>query len=139
MNTKRIFVVLIALCLMLALCACGGTANNTDESTAASTAATTQPVVTTEATEAAEPSHTVKVVDEGGNPIAGVFVQICLETCVPAQTDENGIASYYDMPEADYEIKLMAMPAGYGYTTEEQVFFFPDGSTEAVITLQAIA
>lgn len=138
MNTKRFAAFLLALCLMIGLCACGGNADNTQPSTA-STAATTLPADTTEATEAATPSHTVKVVDEGGNPIAGVFVQICLDTCTPAQTDANGIASYYDMPDADYEIKLMAMPQGYGYTTEEEVFFFPDGSTEAIITLQAIA
>ncbi|MBR4109318.1 MAG: hypothetical protein IKK41_03240 [Oscillospiraceae bacterium] len=138
MNTKRFAAFLLALCLMIGLCACGGNADNTQPSTA-STAATTLPADTTEATEAATPSHTVKVVDEGGNPIAGVFVQICLDTCTPAQTDANGIASYYDMPDADYEIKLMAMPQGYGYTTEEERFFFPDGSTEAIITLQAIA
>ena len=138
MNTKRFAALLLSLCLILGLCACTGSTDN-NETTAASTAATTQPAETTEATEAATPSHTVKVVDEGGNPIAGVFVQICLDTCTPAQTDANGVASYYDMPEADYEIKLMAMPSGYGYTTEEEIFFFPDGSTEATITLQAIA
>ena len=138
MNTKRFAALLLSLGLIFGLCACTGSTDNS-ETTAPSTAAATQPVVTTEATEAATPSHTVKVVDEGGNPIAGVFVQICLDTCTPAQTDANGVASYYDMPEADYEIKLMAMPSGYGYTTEEEIFFFPDGSTEATITLQAIA
>ena len=139
MKTKGFIALLLALCLAFGLCACGGNSDNSDASTAGSTAATTLPEETEAPTEAAEPSHTVKVVDEGGNPIAGVFVQICLDTCTPAQTDANGIASYYDMPNAEYEIKLMAMPAGYGYTTEEEVFFFPDGSTEAVITLQAIA
>ncbi len=138
MNTKRYIAFLLALCLSLCLCACGGNSDNT-ETTAS--AATTLPVVTTEATEAAEPSHTVKVVDEGGNPIAGVFVQICLPdgSCTPMQTGEDGIAYYYNMAEADYEVKVLKMPEGYGYTTEEEVFFFPDGSNEAIITLQAIA
>lgn len=140
MNTRRFAAFLLATCLMIGLCACGGNADNTKPSTA-STAATTLPADTTEATEAATPSHTVKVVDEGGNPIAGVFVQICLPngTCTPAQTQEDGVAYYYNMAEADYEVKVLKMPEGYGYTTEEEVFFFPDGSTEAVITLQAIA
>ncbi len=136
MNIKKISALVLAMCLILGLCACGG---SSDANTTPSTTEATQPAETTQATEAAKPSHTVKVVDEGGNPIAGVFVQICLDTCTPAQTDENGIASYYDMADADYEIKLMAMPAGYGYPTEEQVFHFPDGANEAVITLQAIA
>ncbi len=139
MKSKRITVLLLALCLAFGLCACGGNSDNTDAAPAGSTAATTLPVVTTEPTEAPDPSHTVKIVDEGGNPIAGVFVQICLDTCTPAQTDANGIASYFDMPEADYEVKLMAMPEGYSYISEEQVFHFPEGSTELTITLQAIA
>lgn len=140
MNTKRFAAFLLALCLMLSLCACGGNTDNTEPSDA-STAATTLPVVTTEATEAAKPSHTVKVVDEGGNPIAGVFVQICLPdgSCTPMQTMDDGIAYYYNMADAEYEVKVLKMPEGYGYTTEEEVFFFPDGSNEAVITLQAIA
>ena len=138
MNTKRFTALLLALCLSFCLCACGGNSDNTEVTT---TAATTLPVETTEATEAAEPSHTVKVVDEGGNPIAGVFVQICLPggSCTPMQTGEDGVAYYYNMAEADYEVKVLKMPEGYGYTTEEEVFFFPDGSNEAVITLRAIA
>lgn len=141
MNTKRFVAFLLVFCLSLCLCACGGNADNTNDSTAGSTAATTIPVETTEATEAAEPSHTVKVVDEGGNPIAGVYVQICLPdgSCTPMQTGDDGVAYYYNMAEADYEVKVLKMPEGYGYTTEEEVFFFPDGSNEAVITLQAIA
>lgn len=141
MNTKRFLAFLLVMCMSLCLCACGGNTDNSKDSTAGSTAATTLPVETTEATEAAEPSHTVKVVDEGGNPIAGVFVQICLPngTCTPMQTGEDGIAYYYNMADADYEVKVLKMPEGYGYTTEEEVFFFPDGSNEAIITLQAIA
>lgn len=138
MNTKRFIAMLLALCLSLCLCACGGNSDNTEVTT---TAPTTLPVETTEATEALTPSHTVKVVDEGGNPIAGVFVQICLPdgTCTPMQTGEDGVACYYDMEDADYEVKVLKMPEGYGYTTEEEVFSFPDGSNEAVITLKAVA
>ena len=136
MNTKHFIAMLLALCLVFGLCACGGNTDNTEAPTTGSTAATTQPV---ETTVAAQPSHTVKIVDEGGNPIAGAFVQMCLETCTPAQTDDNGVAYFYDMAEADYEVKLMAMPQGYGYVTEEQVFHFADGSNELTITLKAVA
>ena len=138
MNTKGLIALLLASCLTFGLCACGGDADNTEAPTTDPAVVTTQP---TETTAAAEPSHTVKVVDEGGNPIAGVFVQICLPdgSCTPMQTLEDGIAYYYNMADADYEVKVLKMPEGYGYTTEEEVFFFPDGSNEAVITLQAIA
>ena len=137
MNKKSFVALLLVFCLCLSLCACGGNSDNTGETTTAPAVETTQP---TETTAAAEPSHTVKVVDEAGNPIAGVFVQICLPdgSCTPMQTMDDGIAYYYNMAEADYEVKVPKMPEGYGYTTEEEVFFFPDGSNEAVITLQAI-
>ena len=135
MNNKRFVVLLLALCLVFGLCACGSD-SHTDETTAP--VVTTLPVETTEATEAATPSHTAKVVDEGGNPIAGVFVQACLDTCVPVMTDENGVASWFDMADADYEVKLLTMPEGYTYSSEEQVFHF-DSSNELTITLKAIA
>ena len=139
MKTKIIIALSLALCLMLALCACGGNSDNTVDTTA-NTAATTLPEETTKATEALEPSHIVKVVDEGGNPIAGVIVQSCQgENCAPMRTDDKGVATYYNMPEAEYEVKVAAMPEGYGYTTEEEVFFFQDNSNEVTITLQALA
>lgn len=139
MNTKRLIALLLGLCLMIGLCACGDNSDNANETTTAPVETTTQPVETTAATEAQEPSHIIKVVDEGGNPIAGVVVQICLEACTPMVTDDNGVASYYNMPEADYEVKIAVMPQGYGYTTEDEVFFFEDGSNEVTIILQALA
>ncbi len=137
MNTKRLLTILLALAMMLALCACGNDAGqDTTATTLESTAATTQPVVTTVA---AEPSYTVKVVDGGGNPIAGAYVQLCLETCTPAVTDENGVASFFNMEDANYDVKLMAMPSGYEYATGEEVFHFASGSNELTITLKAVA
>lgn len=133
---KRLLATVLALCLTVGLCACAGggddpatQANNTQ----ASTAETTQ-----ETTEAAEEGYKVTVVDEGGNPIAGAMVQMCLDTCYPKVTDDSGVALFV-LEEADYKVSFLALPEGYTYATDAQEFYFEDGSMELTITLKAVA
>lgn len=138
---KKLFALVLALCLVLGLCACAtGNGNDTTESTE-DTKNTTASVETTEATEAteatkAEPTYTVKVVDESGNPIAGAIVQLCLDACVPSVTNADGVAEFF-LEKADYKVSFTVMPAGYDYTTEEHEFYFDNGSNEMTITLKA--
>ena len=138
---KKLLSLILALCVLMALCAC--TTDNGNETTEPST--TTAPSETTEQTkpteeptEAEKPSYTVKVVDSEGNPIVGAVVQLCLDACVPAVTDADGVAAFF-LPEADYKVSLPAMPEGYTYTTEEQEFHFAKGSNELTITLKTAA
>lgn len=150
MNVKRLIAVLLALCLALSLCACGGKQedNNVPEETQNVPA---EPVVNTsdvpqqdeapqEETKPSGITYTVKVQDEGGNPIAGAMVQICQgELCLmPTATDDTGVAVFSVAEEAEYEAKFLSLPAGYDYTTEEQVFHF-GSSFELTITLKAVA
>ena len=137
MNSERLLAIALALCLIFGLCACGGNQNN-DVTTTGNTEGSSETTLATDAT-TAKPSYSVKVVDESGNPVAGAWVQLCLEACTPAVTDENGVASYYNMAEANYDVKFVTMPAGYDYTTDEQVFHFANGSNELTITLKAAA
>lgn len=138
-NAKRILAVLLAACLALGLCACGGT-NESPETTEA-------PVVTTAPAETGAPeteapvddgkvAYTVTVVDEEGNPVSGVIVQWCLETCFPGVTDASGVATYTAV-EADYHVQINSMPQGYTYSTDEQEFSYESGSTEMTIVLKA--
>lgn len=135
---KRLLAAVLAMCLTVGLCACasGGENNTTTE---ASTTTQANTVATTlETTEADESGYKVTVVDEGGNPIAGAMVQLCLDTCYPAATDESGVAKFA-VEEADYKVSFLVLPEGYTYTTEAQEFYFEDDSTELTITLKAIA
>ncbi len=133
MKLKNIFALLLALCLMIGLCACGNNAD-ANESTSGTTAATTE---TTEATvDDGKVTYTVKVVDEGGNPIAGAMVQLCLEACVPAVTDAEGVATY-KLAEENYKVSFVAMPEGY--TADATEYYFAAGSYELTITLKAVA
>lgn len=138
---KNIFVLLLALCMVLSLCACGAS-DNSD----ATDASETVPAVTAAQTEASEETeapaadgtagYKVTVVDEEGNPIAGAMVQICMDTCYPGVTDASGVATF-DVEEADYKVSFLSLPSGYTYSTEEQEFYFEDGSTEITLTLKA--
>ena len=136
---KNMIALALALCLMMTLCACGG------EKAPAETkpVETEAPVVVTEApaekTEAALPEgmvqYTVTVVDEAGNAVVGAMVQLCKDSCVPAVTDANGVATF-TLPEDDYKASMLAMPAGYAYAGEADTFYF-EGAYELTITLKA--
>ena len=118
MKIKNIMSLILALCLVLGLCACGGSEE------------------ATEAVDDGTVTYRVKVQDEAGSPIVGAMVQICLDTCLPGMTNEEGVAEY-QVAEADYKVSFLALPEGYTYTTEETEFYFDAGSTEMTITLKA--
>jgi hypothetical protein len=136
---KNMFALALALCMMLCLCACGGEAAPVETQPAATEA----PVVVTEApAEEAAPAipegmvqYKVTVVDEAGAPIVGAMVQLCKDSCVPAVTDANGVATF-TLPEDDYKASMLAMPAGYAYAGEADTFYF-EGAFELTITLKA--
>jgi hypothetical protein len=87
------------------------------------------------------PVYTVKIVDEGGNPVVGAMVQMCQgETCMPGPLSDATGTVTFQIPEADYKVSFLgSVPAGYDYTTEETEFHFEDGSYELTIVLKAVA
>ena len=151
---------MLALCLTVCLCACGDNPDTTKDtksttttttkisniSVAPSTTVTTQAATTTEAstapvaTEPTQPvdgkaNYTVIVTDEAGNPVPGVFVQLCLESCIPCMTNAQGVASYPNMAVADYKVSFINFPEGY--TVENNEFHFEKDSYELTIVLKA--
>ena len=139
MMNKWIRAVALVVCLMLCLCACGDAGQSpATEATKESTEATQA----TEATEATVPDgkvvYSVTVQDEGGNPVAGAMVQLCLDSCMPARTDDQGVAQW-TMEEADYKVSFVMMPEGYDYATDAQEFYFEDGEYELTLTVKAVA
>lgn len=134
MKIKSVFALLLALCMVFALCACGGNSDETNGTTGATKAPgkeTTAPTV-----DDGKVTYTVKVVDEQGKGVVGAMVQLCLETCLPAMTNLQGVATYR-VDEADYKVSFVQMPAGY--TAEETEYHFAEGAYELTITLNAEA
>ena len=135
MNMKAILALALALCMVLCLCACGNASGG-----AATTEATEAPTnATTEATEADEgkATYTIKVVDEGGNPIAGAMVQMCKETCLPGATNAEGVAEFNVVEDSEYKVSFLTVPAGF--EGAEEAYYFEAGSYELTITLKAVA
>lgn len=145
---KKLIALLLALVMMIGLVACGDPNVETPEepdNTPVAPEQNNDPVVEPQPSEDepvnTNPVYTVKIVDEGGNPIAGVMVQICQgETCLPGpMTGEDGVVTF-QVEEADYKVSFLGgVPAGYDYTTEETEFYFEDGSYEVTIVLKAVA
>lgn len=147
MKIKSLLLCILALCLMIGLCACGSdtpadntTATTTQaggNSTTATTTTTTQATTTTTTVADGKVTYTVTVTDEGGNPISGAFVQLCLESCIPCMTNEQGIASYPNVAEENYKVSFINVPEGYSVDKNE--FYFDEGSYEMTIVLKAVA
>ena len=86
-------------------------------------------------------THTVTVVDEGGNAVSGLSVMICQQSCQnPVSTDENGVAIFEFIPiEYDVKVKIADTSAAYeivGEVDEEGYIHFPEGTTELQITVK---
>lgn len=136
---KKLFATLLMACMVMGLVACGNTGNGDSENS--NNLGTENSQVTDNETESQSEDeaskYTVKVVDTDGNPLASVMVQICAESCMPGVTDENGVASFVIDETLTYTAKIMTMPEGYDYSTEEHEFTYDNGATEVVITLKA--
>lgn len=148
-----ILVLVLAMALVLCLSACGGNENETPPTDGTSgTDVTTEPLTSeseqTEPTvtepEAVEYVYTIKVMDVDGAPVSGVFVQVCAGvSCVPMQTDANGIAGYVAEVTGDGELtaKIMTttLPEGYACVDGIEEISMADGNTDVVFTLERVA
>ena len=134
MRIKNFLILVLAACLLCGLCACGS-GEQTSGTTAAPTVEQTQPTTQPAPVEDGKTSYTVKVVDGSGNPMAGVAVQICKDSCLPAVTDAQGVATFRVVETEGYKVSFLALPEGY--TAEAEEFYFEAGVTEMTLTLTA--
>lgn len=129
--TKLMALMFVTL-LTLSLCACGGNATDPqNDDTAATT--TTEAVTTTTAPQTT--AFEVKVVDQNGNPVADVMLQICKDTCIPSKTDANGVATFNVEVTDEHKLSVLSCPTGYTYTGEAEVYL-ENGITEYTVELQ---
>lgn len=140
---KLLLLCMLVLGTVLCLCACGESADtssavSTEQSqtvSAESSAAESE----AESEASSEPEQTasfaVTVVDGDGNPVSGVMVQICKDTCLPAMTDANGVATFALEITDGYKLSVMSCPEGYTYTGDAEIHL-ESGATEYTLTLQ---
>lgn len=133
---KVLLAVVMAVCMVFSLCACGQDTPGNEDTTPDGTTTNPSTTVSTPVDDG-KVTYTVRVVDENGNGVTGGMIQFCLDSCMPCVLDENGVASMA-LPEADYKVSFTMMPAGYALAGEETEFYFPDGSYELTITLKPV-
>ncbi len=146
-NFKRIVAVLMVLATLFAFAACqntDGTTNGqnpgTTNSTTPSTKPTTQP--TTQSKPVDEITFRVKVVDEEGAIVPGVWVQLCKESCVTKLSDAEGWASFTNAYEDGYKANIAWMDdeadeANYIYDPENVTYFEKDQKELTLVITKA--
>lgn len=134
MKLKNILMLILALCLVFSLVACGETKSETPNGSEPDTT-TGETEGTTEADDG-KVTYTVYVEDEDGEPIESAMVQLCLEACIPGITNAEGKA-IFTVDEADYKVSFVSVPEGY--TCENNEFHFEDGERDMTITLKTVS
>jgi len=83
------------------------------------------------------PPYVVKVVDQDGNPVAGVKVQMCDKYCVSfnAPTDANGQTST-DYREGNFRAQILELPEGY--TVDDLDDYYEFTGNEVIIEVEKI-
>ncbi len=132
-NFKRFLALALALVMVMALAACGG--NDTTVSTQDTTPAesTSSEPVASSTTEEKNVTFRVQVVDEAGNPVVGAGVQLCLETCKIADTNEEGWAEFDNKVEDGYKANIAYLIDGTEVNGEPT--YFESGVVEMTLTL----
>lgn len=133
--TKKLLAVLLSLLIVFSLCACGAdTSSSKDDVSSSEIVSGSEDTSSEEKTSKFE----VKVVDANGNPVEGVMLQICKDSCIPAKTDANGVATFNIEVTSEHKLSVLSCPAGYEYTGEAEVYM-EDGATEYTVELSEVA
>ncbi len=139
-NIFRILVCVLAFVMVFSLCACAkdgsgdetkdpvNDTQNAEKDTTADTEEQNSPVQNNTA------KFEVTVKDQDGNAVPAVMVQICKDACIPARTDENGVATFViDEITSEHKLSVMSVPEGYSFDAEE--IYLEDGMTEYTLEI----
>ncbi len=138
---KKFLIALLTLCLAFSLIACGGeqeTSSNEESQAESSVVSVNESSEASSEEETSEEAITfeVKVVDGDGNAVKGVMVQICKDACVPAITNDEGIATFNAEITDGYKLSVVSCPAGYEYTGDAEIYL-ESGITEYTLEISA--
>ena len=138
---KKLIAVLLLVCFTAVLCACGSETETVEssavsESEGNAASATESEAVSETSKEEQTATFKVSVVDASGNPVANVMVQLCKDTCIPAKTGSDGIATFNAEITDGYKLSVLTCPDGYTYEGESEIYL-ESGITEYQIELSA--
>jgi hypothetical protein len=133
---KRLLAALLILCMGVCLIACESEVTDNESSIVVSDDVSDVSVAESEAESKDENTNLfkVKVVDADGNPVENVMLQVCKDSCVPAKTDAEGIASFNLEITDGYKLSVLSCPDGYYYDGESEIML-EGGITEYTLAL----
>ena len=71
------------------------------------------------ATEDGNAAYTVSIVDQNGDGVEGVALQVCNDSsCMLYTSDAEGVCSF-ELPAGEYEVHILKLPEGYAGDTSE--------------------
>lgn len=123
---KKFLAFILAFCMLFVLCACGADKTDTDTKNPENKAEVTSEIKET------SPKFKVTVTDEEGNAVAGVMLQVCKDSCVPARTDAEGVATFPIVNTGGYKLSILSCPEGYEYTGESEIYLEPDSNEYSI-------
>ena len=144
---KKILTGILVLCMVFGLCACGGTdkteddgqKDNTENSQLENDEADDSTSDSSKEEDSEEDNTAVfqvKVVDEGGNPVSGVIVQVCNDVCMPGKTEDDGVAAFNMEITDGCKLSILSCPEGYEYTGASEIYL-ESGITEYEVEINA--
>ncbi len=139
---KLVAIILLAL-MAFTLCACGSASSDTSsDSMDESSKAVSSEAVSDESaneSETAKDGYVITVVDDENKPVSNVVLQMCKlgddGNCTPGNPSDAEGKIVFTLPEDEYKVSVVIMPAGYTYSGDEKEFYFEDGSKELTVTL----
>lgn len=106
---KKILALIMAIAMVFCFCACGNNETKTDNTDTKVQSSQTENSSEEETT----PKFEVTVIDQNGDVVSGIWVQLCNESCLPKVTDENGVATFDAEITDGYKLSVMTCPEGY--------------------------
>ena len=125
---KKFLAITLVICVLLGLCACGSKNSPSGSNNTPQNQTQKENVTTT------SPKFSVTVTDDDGNIIEGVVLQMCKDSCIPARTDANGVATFNLAVTDGYKLSVVSCPEGYEYTGESNILIEED-STEYTLKI----
>ncbi|MBQ3231267.1 MAG: hypothetical protein IJB49_09670 [Clostridia bacterium] len=134
---KKLIIGVLVLCSLFVLCSCVGETEESSNAPVSSVAVSSEAESEAASSEASESTSVfeVTVVDGEGNKISGVMLQVCKDACMPARTDESGVATFNLEITDGYKLSVMSCPEGYKYTGEAEIYL-ESGITEYTLTIE---
>lgn len=134
--TMKLLALIMAMAMVLCLAACGGeNSKTTDPADTTTSSEVTDSTDTTDVANVTEPddgkkTYTITLKDSEGNPVSGVMVQICLDSCIPGLTNAEGVATFELTEESGYS-------AGVSADYDATKVYFEDGQSDVTIVWDA--